>query len=730
YMKSNYPFHIESCKENIQVITGEKEGIYGWLAINYLMGGFEVDSDQNDQNLHTFGFLDMGGASAQIAFEPEHHQRQEHSDDLTQVTLKTLDGKRLDYDVFVTTFLGYGSNEARRRYLEERMRTRYAESNDNQLKDMLDDKHALHLDDPCLPRDLNVTDTTSTSVALSLHGTGSFSECLSYTLPLLNKTVSCPTEPCLFNGVHTPSIDFQVNRFVGISEYWYSSHDILGLGGVYDFVEFEKKATDFCASKWDFILADHQHEGSASAGIEVQRLEMQCFKAAWIVNVLHNGIGLPRIVDPGGAGSKAQETEILEQSKNSVESKHWKPPLQSINTINDIQVSWTLGVALLEASKSLKIVDNGSSPNHNTDDERPHPIGEHGLQNSENIGTIADDGGQLPPIEFLEPESQSGRLLGKYDQQSTFGLSIVIVFMILSCIGVWLLYRQRNRKRRGVLDSSDYRRLDRMESAPNGPPPPYSPPALSYVNSLLRRATHPLGNFAHLLRQMLSHDEQTLPEYNLGPNDGSIPLQNNPSIVIQNNITLRSAPPRPPIIGRNYWRKKRYSGDSSSIMSSPTGAASSALTKESKLANGEFGLSSRNNSFTNLANRSKSSNDIAGTYADAQPSTNVMHTSHSFSHVDRPRSRVGLPIVELDEDEFHPNIPRADKSRVTTPPRQSSEQLHPPPSFFLSTPSPDTTGSASNSATLTPSSSFLSNSYSPARSTPTARSRSPAFHDE
>ncbi|KAG1096685.1 hypothetical protein G6F42_018321 [Rhizopus arrhizus] len=215
YMREKTSFFISDCDSHVRIIPGELEGVYGWVAVNYLMGGFDSsikaytekkDPDDQVEQHHTFGFLDMGGASAQIAFEPEHHQRQEHMHDLTRITLHTLDGRTVDYDVFVTTFLGYGSNEARRRYLEDRVKKLFATSNG---KNLLDEHRMLQLDDPCLPLNLNLTDASSTSVALSLHGTGDFDKCIEYTVPLLNKDADCPTMPCLFNGVHTPDIDWR-----------------------------------------------------------------------------------------------------------------------------------------------------------------------------------------------------------------------------------------------------------------------------------------------------------------------------------------------------------------------------------------------------------------------------------------------------------------------------------------------------------------------------------------
>ena len=53
-----------------------------------------------------------------------------------------------------------------------------------------------------------------------LVGTGSFTQCLQKTAPLLNKNAPCLAELCLFDGMHVPPINFTPSHFIGVSEYW------------------------------------------------------------------------------------------------------------------------------------------------------------------------------------------------------------------------------------------------------------------------------------------------------------------------------------------------------------------------------------------------------------------------------------------------------------------------------------------------------------------------------
>ncbi|OAQ32452.1 hypothetical protein K457DRAFT_135365 [Linnemannia elongata AG-77] len=452
YIKDNYNFRLGDCKTHIKNISGEEEGIYGWVAINYLMGGFDnggvkmikpevPDSELHDSDdqgsvptidshgssetngnnnqsggansegdsfshRHTLGFLDMGGASTQIAFEPSPEASRAHANDLTAVHLRTLDGHTMEYNVFVTTFLGYGSNQARRRYVKD-----YLLATNKELLDKEKPGVQITIEDPCLPKNLKLSET-HTLPHVPLTGSGSFKECLKKVEVLLNKDKECHDEPCLFNGVHTPPIDFNINTFIGVSEYWYSSHDILGLGGAYDYAEFERKSAEFCNSEWDDIKGRPEFKDQLQ-----ERLEMQCFKSAWLSNVLHGGFGLPRFGEKGAQGSKEQSSEVLEKAEESINKKNWRSPFQSINAIKDIQVTWTLGAMLLISSGSL------DAPN-------PHLGGDHHSPAS-----------ILPPPDHKAPHEDTypERMLDNYNH-------FMLLAIVLFGLAVFWVYRSRSSK--------------------------------------------------------------------------------------------------------------------------------------------------------------------------------------------------------------------------------------------------------------------------------------------
>ncbi|KAH9917458.1 nucleoside phosphatase family-domain-containing protein [Fomitopsis serialis] len=347
YLKTHSNFKLDEpsasgpCGSSVRIISGEEEGLFGWIAVNYLTDGF---SGAGEQPL-TYGFLDMGGASTQIAFEPSVSEATKSADNLIDVRLRLLSGKEVQHKVFVTTWLGYGTNQARERYIS-------AVVNDY-LYHYPSASPSRPIPDPCLPKGLRLAESTSSSATYTLVGTGAFDQCLARTLPLLNKSAPCPDTHCLFNGVPTPHIDFSAAHFIGVSEYWYSSEHVFGLGGAYDVVQYERAAEQFCGRDWTDIVKQHERDkehwgqGAQSAGswgpeVELPRLQLQCFKAAWLVNVLHEGLDMPRVVDPGG------------NSTSGHDGAQERPAFQSLDTVGDIAISWTLGKMVLEANSNLR----------------------------------------------------------------------------------------------------------------------------------------------------------------------------------------------------------------------------------------------------------------------------------------------------------------------------------------------------------------------------------------
>ncbi|KAF1814187.1 hypothetical protein P152DRAFT_263422 [Eremomyces bilateralis CBS 781.70] len=356
YAQSHTNFHLPDCDIHIQIIPGETEGLYGWIAANYLLQSFdEPEHHDHGKDHHTYGFLDMGGASAQIAFAPNTTEAEKHANDLTLLRLRTMDGLPQEYRVFVTTWLEFGVNKARERYV-------------NKLLDYTEHKLA-EVPDPCLPQGLNVTTqgkpiTEGSEEWLGrkphLLGTGIFSECLHATYPLLEKDAPCPDKPCLVHGVHTPALDFDVNHFVGVSEYWHTTHQVFEMAHTdrgYDFKSYQAMVDQFCSQPWGAIQSG-QVGKQWGKKVDEETAREVCFKASWLINMLHEGIGVPRV----GIEQSSHNTTLKHSkskgdkhglSASSKSTTDYVDPFQAVDKIDGVEVSWTLGKMILYASSQV-----------------------------------------------------------------------------------------------------------------------------------------------------------------------------------------------------------------------------------------------------------------------------------------------------------------------------------------------------------------------------------------
>ncbi|KAI9709599.1 MAG: Golgi apyrase [Chrysothrix sp. TS-e1954] len=438
YTRRTTGFQLPDCDLHIQVIPGETEGLYGWIAANYLLGGFdEPESHNHGKGHHTYGFLDMGGASAQIAFAPNATVADEHADDLKLLRLRSVNGEAQEYRVFVTTWLEYGAREARRRYLEA-------------LAEETDLKKIDELPDPCLPVGLKVNKTIK-SIDTHLLGTGKFQECESRTLQILDKDAECSDPPCPFHGTHVPPIDFDVNHFVGVSEYWHTTHEIFEFGHTdkaYDYATYQQRVLDFCSMQWSAI-EDGLEKHKWGKKVDAETAEDVCFKASWLINMLHEGIGIPRVgLETDGDSKNGNTTQhVIDKAKQ----EGYLAPFQAINKIDHTEVSWTLGKMILYASSqvppktgdTLAVGFGSNIPGDSLPDDFQSP---GGLAPPEHADTPIDTSPKAPTTNDPlpnKPTDTSTSLLNSTASLPRRTPGLLLILLILLLISILLCGRDR-----------------------------------------------------------------------------------------------------------------------------------------------------------------------------------------------------------------------------------------------------------------------------------------------
>lgn len=308
----------------IEVITGKQEGIYLWIATNYILNRFDHSHKKvktpsgaiviNHLRKETAGTIEIGGASLQIAYEVPRNETVPQDKSATINLGCDVHETIHEYKVYVTTHLGYGTDLARKRYVANM----YAANKDKLTK------HETVMD-PCLSTDV-VDELKQDNSTFKLTGSGEFSRCKVLLQSTLNESVPCRRKPCSLNGVFQPRIDYERAEFYGFAEFWYSSNDVFRIGGKYRHKKIDDAASDFCKTPWA-IHRRHYNMGLYPKA-DAYRFKYQCFKSAWMTTVLHKGLRFP-------SGYKGLKTAQL---------------------INGKEVQWSLG-ALLYRTRFLPLRD-------------------------------------------------------------------------------------------------------------------------------------------------------------------------------------------------------------------------------------------------------------------------------------------------------------------------------------------------------------------------------------
>ncbi len=103
------------------------------------------------------------------------------------------------------------------------------------------------------------------------------------------------------------------------------------LGGPYDYESVKKASKKFCKLTMDKLLDNYKKNAYPHVSHQ-SRLAVNCFKSAYLLNIIHEGFGIPKTI-------------------NGPEDK---PYIESIDKIDGFSVSWTMGVMFLYSSATIQ----------------------------------------------------------------------------------------------------------------------------------------------------------------------------------------------------------------------------------------------------------------------------------------------------------------------------------------------------------------------------------------
>ncbi|KAF4088147.1 hypothetical protein AMELA_G00079280 [Ameiurus melas] len=260
---------------NASIISGQEEGLYGWITVNYLKGNFLEKNIWNawihPLGAQTVGSLDLGGASTQIAFTAPPDTR---GADLIKVSLYGY-----EYNVYTHSFLCYGKNEAEKKVLAELVKM---------------SSNSSRINHPCYPLGYNITipgdniydsECTKNSIPPSYTRENQFTF-FGHSDPAKCKTLvkrifdlnSCQgNEHCSFSGVYQPPV---TGDFMAYAGFYYTA-EALDIKGSNSLEKFNSTVWSFCTMDWKTLKKNYN--------ITEKHLKSYCYSANYVYTILADG---------------------------------------------------------------------------------------------------------------------------------------------------------------------------------------------------------------------------------------------------------------------------------------------------------------------------------------------------------------------------------------------------------------------------------------------------------
>ncbi|KAJ0065810.1 hypothetical protein NL108_000034, partial [Boleophthalmus pectinirostris] len=264
---SALPFNFQ----NASIISGQEEGLYGWITVNYILENFFEKNMWNKyvrpEGGETVGSMDLGGASTQIAFAVGENFTGE---DYLNIKLYGY-----TYNVYTHSFLCYGKNEVGKKILDKIIQ----QSSDPNL-----------IVNPCYPNGYNMTrkasdiyDSPCTKIPgkynldqdFFMVGSGDSEECKKFVRTIFDFD-TCNADHCSFNGVEQPPV---VGKYMAYAGLFFTARAI---GGSEDLDTFKNAVTKFCHTSWAQLKKE-------KTWISDRFLRTYCYSGHYVIFLLEEG---------------------------------------------------------------------------------------------------------------------------------------------------------------------------------------------------------------------------------------------------------------------------------------------------------------------------------------------------------------------------------------------------------------------------------------------------------
>jgi len=298
-------------RDRVKIITGMDEAYYGWIALNHHMNMLGTSSSKM-----TYGSLDLGGSSLQVTFETDKTVQDE-----TSISLRI---GSVDHHLSAYSLTGYGLNDAFDKSVAHLVKKLGVANNGKvQVKHpclqtgykedyVCSYCHPLKQDgSPSVGE--KTTGKEKQGVAVELVGAPQWNECSALAKVTVNLSewssaspgLDCNLHPCALasNFPQPHGKFFAMSGFFVVFKFFNLSADAT-------LVDVLKRGQEFCEKPWKV----------AKSSVPPQPfIDQYCFRAPYIASLLREGLQI-------------KDNQVI---------------------IGSGSITWTLGVALLEAGQAL-----------------------------------------------------------------------------------------------------------------------------------------------------------------------------------------------------------------------------------------------------------------------------------------------------------------------------------------------------------------------------------------
>eukprot|EP00808_Paulinella_micropora_P024357 g60069.t1 len=409
---SKSPFKFQ--RSYARVISGEEEGVYGWLAVNYVFNTL-----LNTPPLDVYGVLDMGGSSTQITFRPLHDVLAGY------FPIRLLQEK---IRLYTHSYLYFGHEQIVVRTFTELLTAKnysYPYAVRNGVLPPAADRNTPPpiIEHPCFPKDykqsfpyidhvhletyLQYQDEHPHSnsplepedavlpVNLPVQGTANVDQCKQLLFSLLRKGTECFSNTCSFAGVYQPR--YGSVAFVAFSGFQKAVVQNLGLPFDVSLLTLSRVADKVCSMSLEEVQSTYGNVPKPPNTLPLTDDDYAgfCLQAQYVFSLLHHGYGMNEL-----------GTRILFLSEK-----------------DGFPLDWTLGSIIYEANALPFEIDDcpdaptyhqqlrwveappGENPAYSGQLEQPIHHYQHIYKHSPGFPSLSAD---LKPLSRAEEAGQSG----------------------------------------------------------------------------------------------------------------------------------------------------------------------------------------------------------------------------------------------------------------------------------------------------------------------------------